>query len=84
MLNGKAEENLDILDDLVERLEQAGFIVEIDQVPGSQMKWYALKEVKQSYVRAAKDSETECEKWDETDEKEAQKMIASIIDEQKM
>ena len=83
MLNGRAEENLEILDDLVVRLGQAGFIVEIDEVPGSQMKLFALKEVKQSYLREAKASKDDCAPWGPSDEAEARKMIASIIDEEK-
>ena len=61
------------------RLKRAGFAVKIEEVLGSVMKLYALKEYKQSYKRAANASKKKCDPWDRTMEQKALKIIAPLI-----
>jgi hypothetical protein len=83
MINGNALENLEVLDDLLVRLKAAGFNVEVDQVPGSAMKFFGLKEIRQSYVRAYNKNPKNFAAWDADREKEAREVISGQIDENK-
>ena len=68
MINGSAGSDLEYLDGYIERLERAGFLVEIDEVTGSEMQEIALQESKVRYAYYRKEQlakNKQCQKWDE-------------------